>query len=40
MKIINTGQAFLSNYDLSRFLKQLGKYVQFLLPWDVSSKKN
>jgi hypothetical protein len=38
MEIITTGQILLSNYELSRFFKQPGKFVCILPPWDTSSK--
>jgi hypothetical protein len=38
MKLIITGHIFLSNYDLSRFLKYTGKLVQFFFPSDAGSK--
>jgi hypothetical protein len=40
MKIITTGQTFLLNYKLSRFLKQPGEFARIFLPLDASSNKN
>jgi hypothetical protein len=37
MKIVTTGQNFLSNYKLLVFLKEPDKFVWLFLPWDRSS---
>jgi hypothetical protein len=38
MKIITTGQFFLTNYKLSSFLKQPGKFELIFPPWNAKYK--